>query len=266
MRVFRRLRALRAFEKQHLGFLETVEDHNLICEIGYHQLEGRPLTLKQLFLLDAGSIATVQRRLRRLRELGLIQQRRSHADRRAVELTLTPKCVRAYTKYAALLAVEKGDAPGHACGLYDSEQGRRALALAFVSEGLRQGDRCVVIGGRELREAIAAGARSHAAHGTLVLIEEYEQTADAQLALWRRVFAEARAARQTVRVVGDAAWALSRMSAEQLIDYEKRLEPLTRQARARVLCLYDARAMSGPDLLRTLRAHSDTASQPLAVA
>ena len=33
---------------------------------GYHQPKGKPLTLKQLFLLGVGSIATVQRRLRRL--------------------------------------------------------------------------------------------------------------------------------------------------------------------------------------------------------
>lgn len=99
MRVFERLRALRIFEKQHLGFLSTIEDHNLVTEIGYHQAEGKPLTLKRLFLLDVGSVATVQRRLRRLKQLGIVHQRRAEYDGRAVELTLTPKCIKLFEKY-----------------------------------------------------------------------------------------------------------------------------------------------------------------------
>jgi hypothetical protein len=67
--LFEKLRALGAFEKQHLDFLSTVEDHHLVGEIGYHQAKGKPLILKLLFLLDVGSIATVQRRLRRFKEL-----------------------------------------------------------------------------------------------------------------------------------------------------------------------------------------------------
>lgn len=76
MRIFQKLRALRAFEKQDLDFFGTAEDHHLIGEIGYHQAKGKPITLKQLLLLDAGSIATVQRRLRRLKNLDLVQHRR----------------------------------------------------------------------------------------------------------------------------------------------------------------------------------------------
>ena len=103
MRVFKRLRALRAFENQHLLFLRTGGNHHLIVEIGYHQAKGKPLTLKQLFLLDFGSIATVQRDLRRLKELGLVQHRRAASDRRAVELTLTAKCIRIFAKYDSLM-------------------------------------------------------------------------------------------------------------------------------------------------------------------
>jgi len=103
VRVFERLRALRTFEKQHLGFLRTIEDHDLVREIGFHQAEGKPLTLKQLFLLDVGSVATVQRRLRRLKQLGIVHQHRSALDGRAVELTLTPKCLKLFEKYEPLL-------------------------------------------------------------------------------------------------------------------------------------------------------------------
>ena len=107
MRVFERLRALRIFEKQQLGFLRTIEDHNLVREIGYHQAEGKPLTLKQLFLLDVGSVATVQRRLRRLKQLGFVGQHRSPVDGRAIELTLTAKCVKLFEKYETVLRTGK---------------------------------------------------------------------------------------------------------------------------------------------------------------
>jgi hypothetical protein len=103
MGVFKRLRGLTDFERQHLGFLRTIEDHYLVREIGLHQADGRPLTLKQLFLLDVGSVATVQRRLRRLRQLGVIHQHRSSADGRAIELTLSPKTIRLFEKYASVL-------------------------------------------------------------------------------------------------------------------------------------------------------------------
>jgi DNA-binding MarR family transcriptional regulator len=106
MRVFDRLRALKDFEREHLGVLATVEDQNLVHEIGYHQSRGRALTLKRLFLLDIGSVATVQRRLRRLRQLGVVQQRRAQADRRSVELLLTPKYVKLFERYGALMAGE----------------------------------------------------------------------------------------------------------------------------------------------------------------
>jgi DNA-binding MarR family transcriptional regulator len=101
--IFRALRSLREFEKEHFSVLRTLEDYNLVREIGYYQAEGRPLTLKQLFLLDVGSSATVQRRLRRLREAGVIQQRRAAADRRAIELSLSPKFTKTFEKYGELL-------------------------------------------------------------------------------------------------------------------------------------------------------------------
>lgn len=89
----------RAFERKNLQFLETLEDRDLLYEIGHRQLT-QPLTLKEALLLGFGSIATVQRRLRRLRELGAIQTRRSTSDGRAVELLLSPRVLRLFEQYA----------------------------------------------------------------------------------------------------------------------------------------------------------------------
>jgi DNA-binding MarR family transcriptional regulator len=103
VKVFSTLRALRAYEREHLPFLLTLEDFDVIREIGYHQESGTPLTLKLLFLQNIGSVATIQRRVRRLKRLGVVHQRRSDADRRNVELTVDPEVLNAYKRMSSLL-------------------------------------------------------------------------------------------------------------------------------------------------------------------
>ena len=92
----------RAFEKSNLNFLQTLEDRDLLCEIGLRQ-HTAPMTLKQVLLQGFGSVATVQRRLRRLREMGAIIARRSKNDGRAVELVLSPRVMRVFEQYGELL-------------------------------------------------------------------------------------------------------------------------------------------------------------------
>lgn len=77
-------------------------------EIGYQALTGPPPTQKQLLLLDVGSVATIQRRLRRLCDLGAIRQKRCKDDRRAVEVTLSRKVLGVLAKYGELLARNSG--------------------------------------------------------------------------------------------------------------------------------------------------------------
>ncbi len=103
VKIFEKLRSLRAFEREQLEFLETLEDFDLVKEIGYHQEAGLPLTLKLLFLQNIGSVATIQRRLRRLKRLGVVQQRRSDDDKRNIELTVNPEICGIYRKVASIL-------------------------------------------------------------------------------------------------------------------------------------------------------------------
>lgn len=100
---FDRLREIRAFERRNLGFLATCEDHDLLWEIGWHQAQGRPLTVKRIFLLGLGSVPTVQRRLARLRRLGVIARQRCEQDRRSVEVTIAPKVMKVLAQYRDLL-------------------------------------------------------------------------------------------------------------------------------------------------------------------
>lgn len=103
MKIFEKLRSLRVFEREQFEFLETLEDFDLVKEIGYHQEAGLPLTLKLLFLQNIGSVATIQRRLRRLKRLGVVQQRRSVNDKRNIELTINPEVCNLYRKAALIL-------------------------------------------------------------------------------------------------------------------------------------------------------------------
>lgn len=102
MKVFAALKARRAFEREHLPFLLTLEDFDVIQEIGYYQEAGTPMTLKLLFLQDIGSIATIQRRVRRLKRLGIVEQRRSTSDRRNVELSINPDVLNIYGRMGSV--------------------------------------------------------------------------------------------------------------------------------------------------------------------
>jgi hypothetical protein len=108
VKVFTHLHATRSFRRRHLPFLQTQEDHDIILEVGLHQERGTPLTLKQLQFLGITSIPTLQRRLRRLRELGAIVARRSTRDARVVELTLSSKVMRTYARYGELISRVNG--------------------------------------------------------------------------------------------------------------------------------------------------------------
>jgi DNA-binding MarR family transcriptional regulator len=103
-RAIEKLRAMRAFERQHLPCIATIQDLDLLCEIGYHQGRRQPLTLKRLLLAGIGSVPTVQRRLRRLHESDCIQRTRCERDRRNMELRLSARILKVFERYAELVA------------------------------------------------------------------------------------------------------------------------------------------------------------------
>jgi len=272
MRLFEKLRALRAFEKQHLDFLSTLEDHHLIGEIGYHQAKGKPLTLKQLSLLDVGSIATVQRRLRQLKALGLVQHRRAAGDRRAVELTLSAKCVRILTKYQTLMsskppppdAAGRSGGPRHVCGLSDSDAGHRKLLIGFLAEGLKRGDKCVLVAPAEVQNDILAELNQRRKVSRQLVVSEGYDSADAQFAFLKRVAKEAKQAGQALCIAADMSWTLSRnLPIDAVLDIETRFDALARQLSLKALCVYDARHFSSGDFLHAVKCHRDHSRHPI---
>ena len=99
MAIFAELRTLIRLERQYLPFVETIEDRNILTEIGYHETEAAPLSLKLLFLLNISSIATIQRRLARLVSLAMIVKRRSNGDKRVSTLHLSDELRDRFRRY-----------------------------------------------------------------------------------------------------------------------------------------------------------------------
>lgn len=100
LRDFESLREKRAHERRFLPLLKTVVDFDVVCEIGYHQLVGAPLTVKHLLLLRLVPPATVLRRLDRLCELDIVLRVQSHRDGRVHHLLVTPDTLRLFANYS----------------------------------------------------------------------------------------------------------------------------------------------------------------------
>jgi DNA-binding MarR family transcriptional regulator len=269
MRVFERMRALRAFENQHLLFLKTDGQQHLIGEIGHHQAAGKPLTLKQLFLLDIGSIATVQRHLRRLKELGLVEHRRSTRDRRSVDLTLTQKCIRIFAKYDSLMTVKppvrgSGGKPRHQCGLCDGDAAVRKLLVTFLLQGLKQGDRCVLVAPAAAQDGILAELRHRRKAPAGLIVSEGYESVDAQVAFFKREFRQAKLAGRAMRLATDMTWTLSKsLRIDAIREIEMRFDALAGRLPLTGLCVYDARRFSSGDILRAAKCHRDHARYPI---
>ncbi|MEO7726098.1 MAG: hypothetical protein ABIS45_02495 [Burkholderiales bacterium] len=87
-----------------MPFLKSVIDFDIVIEIGYAEEEGRPLTVKQLYLLDISSRSTVRRRLATLIAEGILARRKQASDQRAVVLTVAPSSLKMLGKYGGALA------------------------------------------------------------------------------------------------------------------------------------------------------------------
>lgn len=103
LRIFRALKESGEFRRKHLPFLQTLEDLDLLREIGFNQAARCPMGLKQLLMRGIASNATVQRRLARLKRLGMVAQSRADHDKRIATLTLTPLARRLHLRWVRAL-------------------------------------------------------------------------------------------------------------------------------------------------------------------
>ena len=103
MKLFSALKEIREFQRQQLPFLKSVIDFDILIEIGYAEEQKQPLTLKQLFLANLGSLSSVRRRLKKLEEQGMVRRRANAGDRRSAFLVMTSSSLKMLGKYGKLL-------------------------------------------------------------------------------------------------------------------------------------------------------------------
>lgn len=104
MTTFKRLKTIRMFERQHMPHLRTHEDFDIVIEVGFHQDNGTPLTLKGLVLLNISSPATIQRRICALVQNGVLTRTRCSSDRRSLELGVSPQTRKLFERYVQTLS------------------------------------------------------------------------------------------------------------------------------------------------------------------
>ena len=102
MKLFSALKKIREFQRQRLPFITCI-DFDILIEIGYAEEQNQPLTLKQLFLLNLGSLTTIRRRLTKLEEQGMVTRRANASDRRSAFLVMTSSSLKVLGKYGRLL-------------------------------------------------------------------------------------------------------------------------------------------------------------------
>lgn len=93
MNTYKKLKLIRSFIARLPG-LKSYKDFDIAVEIGYHQRMGKPLTLKQLLLLDIAAGATVRRHLSRMIREGTVIKITPPNDHRTVHFTLSQDTIR----------------------------------------------------------------------------------------------------------------------------------------------------------------------------
>lgn len=102
MATFTKLKKIKSVLNQIPG-IKTYKDFDILIEIGFHQEQGDPLTLKQLLLLGITSDATVRRYLNRLVREGMVEKFKSDTDQRTVMLRLSVATIRMLASHLSML-------------------------------------------------------------------------------------------------------------------------------------------------------------------
>jgi DNA-binding MarR family transcriptional regulator len=100
--LFAVLRKKREFERLQLPFVRSLIDFDIVIEIGYAQEQKSTITLKQLSLLQLGSVTTVRRRLSKLIAQGIVVRRANANDHRSELLTLAAASLKTLERYGSM--------------------------------------------------------------------------------------------------------------------------------------------------------------------
>jgi hypothetical protein len=158
------------------------------------------------------------------------------------------------------VTLTRGD---HLIALYATDNQRRALALPFLLDGLREGSICFLIGSdRSTNEILAELKKSRPeidaeiARGRLIAAEHRNSPRDQYEFFEDGMSGAERDGVNSFRLFADMIGARKHMSFEQLLDLEQGFdEAIVHNHHMTAMCAYDVRVFSGIELLAALRSH-----------
>lgn len=102
--VIARLRQLRQAQRQNQPIIESLEDLDIVLEIGTAQEQGQLVCAKHLLATNLGAPATVRRRLERLVQGGIVSKTKNYRDSRVADLRLSTATVNEFNRLGRTLA------------------------------------------------------------------------------------------------------------------------------------------------------------------
>jgi hypothetical protein len=158
--------------------------------------------------------------------------------------------------------------PNHICGFYDSREVRDDLLVAFLRDGLAQGDKCVCFmqDETELIARVLEPGNDTPMHPACQL--EFRNADRAYLdngmfskdVMIERLEEEVRSALRdgypVTRLIGDMSWVIrNRVDPKLVVAYEMQANDFARRFPQIALCLYDLAEFDGSIVLDLMRTH-----------
>lgn len=153
----------------------------------------------------------------------------------------------------------------HRCGVYETPLGRMTLAIPFLLEGLQEGSICILVGTPRVRSDLVkflTAKRKTLANdikaGRLVLAP-YNDTPDQHCDFFQAQIEIAMSqGAKSFRIVGDVGALRQKTTSDDVLHYEACYdERIARRFPVNTVCTYDARKMSGVEILDALKGHPD---------
>ena len=176
---------------------------------------------------------------------------------------------------AAIEAVLEGSPislHAHLSCMYTSDRGRMRVAIPFLRDGIfASGQTCILMAADDVAhlyeaelEADGIGVASARENGHLQRLGPFADP-DAGIEAFEHAFSSAtRRGVVLIRLLGEALNNREQMgSIATLLRFEDMLDELIHRYPVITVCQYDARAMSGAEVVAVIKAHADNLDQPL---
>ena len=157
----------------------------------------------------------------------------------------------------------------HICSIYDTEAEQLAIAAEYLSDGLRNGERCLYAAASRAADinasdAVRRGALIELTHAEAHLAGGRFDSERMLRLLNEAVESALNAGFKGLRTCGDMSWLLVECEGrEQVIEYEALLNPFFKNVRGAGMCLYDRRKLPKHQIDGALATHPSVVSAGL---